>query len=1035
MEQNKQIQRPASTQRSLSTLTIDTLAAQNTFSPQLRRNKSVAQPRPRSVYSAEPVMSSDELNAKIADSFQQFCSMLNQMQKTTPNNNAKPTSIKAANTNNKTQQSSYHSPPVLSPISMTTTPSTTSTVTTASTSSTTSSSSNNNNNSNNNNSNDTASNTRRHSSFLPLDNLRLSSLSALSTSPLMNNNNINNKDQLKKEKKKEKVVIHKKKKPIVVIHDKDLVKRFLTAASNGKLNIIKDLFQSCKDLIYAMDEDDGTTALIYATCFGHIETVQYLLQCGAPIDDQDNFGWTALMWATVNNHNDIVNLLLSQNAKTELQTITGNSVFDFILKDDNNMADLLKDASKYSKKYIITTERIATKRKKQKNRLSSSDLNFKAARRQSTPVIATTTRTVTSPVSTPKRSTFQHSGMDAYTHFMTAESDRHRLLTQRHELFYDLVSNNINNTGNNNNSERRGQSIDGGLRFDDTSDNKNNKWMHGYNNHIDNDGNHQGDNINDIEDEEDEDEASQIAKFEASLRSTNIFIWDKCLVDQMFVFSLDNLQIILDTALDFKTLPKPINSNDENMWIPANILFLCARFTYYYSYRGTVDQFFHITFNKLTQLVKQSAKDGQQLCFWMTNVYQLLIYLRKDPGLHGATKEHQKKLADVFIEIYMLFIKDCEKRFDKLIEPGLLDFEPIQGLPTVDFVDSSEWSKFFQRRNSVRLSMDGDSNFTSNSNNESNGPQLIISTLTQIKKLLLTVYDIPEWITKQITSQCFYYVLSETFNRILMNKKYICRSKALQIKLNLSVLEEWSQHQNQKFDDLLHDSDNESKNICVDRLTQLLQLLQCLSGLNNVDVFTSTCQGFHLLNALQIKKCVVNYRYEVQESQLPKYLEEWVIQRASISNNTITETSSSKTRSSSIEEIRKSFSSSTVTTTTTTTNITHPLENSNLIQLNLLLNGKLQQQQQQPIDKIEYTYYYNNNVEYIDSKWIIPFYQQKQNSSDEFNLEGLWEKNGSSEIMYKEIKQKAEREKKGMTTRIPILPYKLVDKLDKKLHK
>lgn len=310
------------------------------------------------------------------------------------------------------------------------------------------------------------------------------------------------------------------------------------------------------------------------------------------------------MWATVNNHSDIVNLLLSQNAKTELQTITGNTVFDFILKDDTVMVNLLKDASKYSKKHIITTERMATKRKKQKNRLSSSDLNYKAARRQSTPVIATSSSsTATTPLSTPKRSTFQHSGMDAYTHFMTAESDRHRLLTQRHELFYDLVT---NNSSNNNDYKRRGQSIDGGSRINDIADNNsNNKWVNGYSNHIDDDNENQDD---DIDDDDEEDEASQIAKFEASLRSTNIFIWDRCLVDQMFVFSLDNLQTILDTALDVKSLPKPINNNDENMWIPANILFLCARFAYYYSCRGTIDQFFHITFNKLTQLVKVSKQ-------------------------------------------------------------------------------------------------------------------------------------------------------------------------------------------------------------------------------------------------------------------------------------------------------------------------------------------------------------------------------------------------------------------------------------------
>ncbi|KAI9306260.1 hypothetical protein BJ944DRAFT_178555 [Cunninghamella echinulata] len=999
MEQNKQVQRPTSNQRSLSTLTIDTMAAQNTFAPQLRRNKSVAQPRPRSIYSAEPVMSSDELNAKIADSFQQFCSMLNQMQKTAPTPttatvNKKETALKAShkvNNNNKSQQSQPS--PIQSPISMiTSSPSTIPS------------------------SNDTTPNIRRHSSILPMDGLSssLSSIHSPSTS-------IKQQQQNKKAKKK---------KPIVEIQDKELVKTFLAAASNGKINVIKDMIQSCKDLIYAMDQDDGTTALIYASCFGHIDIVELLLQSGAPIDEQDNFGWTALMWATVNHHGSIVDLLLSHRAKPEIQTTTGNTVVDFILKDDNRMADLLKDAAKYSKKQIITMDRTALKRKmKLKNKLSQV-ANFKATRRQSTPIIPSSSSSATSS----KKSTFQHSGMDAYTHFMTAESDRHRLLTQRHELFYDLLS---NNNSSNNYDSRRGKSMDGdggsivnGTVLGDKT-NQHGKWINGLNqgdHNIEGEGNDEEDN----DDDEEEDEASQIAKFEASIRSTNIFIWDRCLVDQMFVFSLDNLQVILDTALDFKNLSKPILPNDEHMWVPANILFLCARFAHYYSCRGTLDQFFQLTFNKLTQLVKQSTKDGQQLCFWMTNIYQLLIYLRRDSGLNGATQEHQFKLSDIFIELYTLFIKDCEKRLDKVIEPGLLDFEPIQEMLPVDFVDSNEWSKFFQRRNSVRVSMDGnsasaaDNNNYNNSNNET-GPHYIISTFNQLKKTMSFTFDLPEFITKQILSQCFYYILSEAFNRILMNKRYLCRSKALHIKLNLSVLEEWGQDQH--FDDLLYDAKTESKNLGIDRLTQLLQLLQCVSGLNNVDVFTSTCQSFHLLNALQIKKCVVQYRYEVQEAQLPKYLEEWVIQRATI------DIPKTRQSSSSFDEKRKSYSS---TTTTTSTN-SLLLENTNLKQLSHLLNGNQKEIESKKKDNNReedgQQVYYNNRTEYIDSKWVIPFYQQKPNQPLEYNIEGLWEKNKSSESMYQELKQKAEREKKGSTTRIPLLPYKLVDKLDKKLHK
>lgn len=43
----------------------------------------------------------------------------------------------------------------------------------------------------------------------------------------------------------------------------------------------------------------------------------------------------------------------------------------------------------------------------------------------------------------------------------------------------------------------------------------------------------------------------------------------------------------------------------------------------------------------------------------------------------------------------------------------------------------------------------------------------------------------------QAFSQVFYWTACELFNRLLQRKKYLCRARALQISLNLSVIEEW----------------------------------------------------------------------------------------------------------------------------------------------------------------------------------------------------------------------------------------------------
>jgi hypothetical protein len=166
--------------------------------------------------------------------------------------------------------------------------------------------------------------------------------------------------------------------------------------------------------------------------------------------------------------------------------------------------------------------------------------------------------------------------MDAYTHFMTTESDRHRLLTQRHELFYDALLN----------------------------------LGHGTATHLD-DAEISGDDDDDDDDDDNGNDLQNLAKYESCIRSSHTFVWDTCLVDQMFVFSMDDLGSILDVALDTKSIPRmttATTNKDEIMWIPANLLFLCARFACYYACRGVLEQFFDVTVARLTKVIRVRSK-------------------------------------------------------------------------------------------------------------------------------------------------------------------------------------------------------------------------------------------------------------------------------------------------------------------------------------------------------------------------------------------------------------------------------------------
>ncbi len=84
---------------------------------------------------------------------------------------------------------------------------------------------------------------------------------------------------------------------------------------------------------------------------------------------------------------------------------------------------------------------------------------------------------------------------------------------------------------------------------------------------------------------------------------------------------------------------------------------------------------------------------------------------------------------------------------------------------------------------------------------------------------VMQTYDIHPDIIHYVIAQLLHYVACEVFNRMMSNKKMLSRSKALQTRLNLSILEDWIRlnHLPTKLSDQFAP------------LVQLLQLLQVLS--------------------------------------------------------------------------------------------------------------------------------------------------------------------------------------------------------------
>lgn len=263
------------------------------------------------------------------------------------------------------------------------------------------------------------------------------------------------------------------------------------------------------------------------------------------------------------------------------------------------------------------------------------------------------------------------------------------------------------------------------------------------------------------------------------------------------------------------------------------------------------------------------------------------------------TAIYQLRLSELISETYTMIVNDTEQRLCKVLGPAMLEFEQIPGMEDINFAD--DWQRFFRRSNSRRsVIMEGtqmrrNASMPVHGSNEiasAVSPRSITSLLTSTF-FVLQSYEVHPTIIIQALAQFFHYMSCDLFNRILTNKKLLNRSKAVQIRMNLSHVEDWIRHNHLPSSLISY----------LNPTTQLLQLLQCLSQLDDMESFMSTVEKFDALNSLQIKRCVVNYRYEVNERRLPEEIEKYVIQTAA---NTVRLKQSRKSKSKSYEHARKS---------------------------------------------------------------------------------------------------------------------------------
>ncbi|KAG0299301.1 hypothetical protein BGZ97_003797 [Linnemannia gamsii] len=539
---------------------------------------------------------------------------------------------------------------------------------------------------------------------------------------------------------------------------------FSRAASNGDLQTIVDLLDNFRDWVdLEYHEDDGTTPLIYAACFGHTAVTFMLLDAGAMIDARDRSGWTALVWATNNKHEHMVRLLLEHGASTKATTTKGRTIADFLRHDPN-------DTTKIAQIFQDPTVTASNRNSMSVNRKGDGG---EGSRRASS-------------------GGYDPLGIERFEESMSESEWQYRLKRDTAE------------------TESGGDTTSGNCSL--------------------------------VDQHQDDDDSE--------------FDWERCLPDQMFVFSSNDIGHIIDTTI---TTMDPTRSRTHEP-VPAYVIFLAARFAHYFSSPELLDDLLEATLNAIESVAMDKPDDMALGAYWISNTTALLHFLRKDPGINAASVDYHPRFETLLIDMTQMVILDAERRIEKVLGPAMLDHDTIVGLDEVKF--QSDWA--FWRGIGIRSSNNG--------SNYSNSKRM---------------YDIHTDIVHYIVIQVMYYIACEVFNRIMDNRTFLTRSKALQTRLNLSILEDWLR--NNQLPSRLAEP--------LMPLIQLLQLLQVLSLQGDLTMWIETRKKLELLNPAQVKHVVSSYRYEVNERRLPAEVIKYVLKVVADTEKVIRKKGSDETMS------------------------------------------------------------------------------------------------------------------------------------------
>ncbi|KAL4216467.1 myosin V [Mactra antiquata] len=279
--------------------------------------------------------------------------------------------------------------------------------------------------------------------------------------------------------------------------------------------------------------------------------------------------------------------------------------------------------------------------------------------------------------------------------------------------------------------------------------------------------------------------------------------------------------------------------------LPSYLLFMFVRHTDYINDEEKVRSFLTNTINGIKKVVKKHHDDLDRVTLWLANTCRFLHTLKQYSGEkqfqnENTTRqnehclrnfdlaEYRQVFSDLAVWIYQTLIKLLEATIQPSIVAAVLEHEAIAGLT------GSKPSGLRGRTSSRAEEM----------------PEHSLDSLMKSMNMFVTIltkHAVDPELVKQIFRQLYYFLGASALNNLLLRKEMCNWSKGMQIRYNISYLEQWLR------DSKLQES---GAGETLEPIIQASQLLQARKTDADVD---SVCEMCSKLATPQIVKILNLY--------------------------------------------------------------------------------------------------------------------------------------------------------------------------------